>query len=53
MMKKVWRLWAISLGSKAFEDNYEADMVALFRTAIVLVNFISCFVIIAAVIKHW
>ena len=43
----------MSLGEKASEDSKEADVVAIFRTIIVLVNFITCFFIISGVIRHF
>jgi len=47
-----WRLWAKSLGEKVGSKR-EADLVATIRTVIVLVNFITCFFIIAGVIHQW
>ena len=52
-MKKLWRIWAKALGEKATENDKEADMVALVRTLIVGVNFITCFFIMANTIRHW
>jgi hypothetical protein len=54
MMKYIWKVWAASLGEKANEgsDTF-SDHVALFRTAVVLVNFLTCFVITAGIIHHW
>jgi len=52
-MKKLWRIWAKALGEKATEDDNEADMVAIVRTLIVGVNFITCFFIMANTIRHW
>lgn len=52
-VKSFWRLWAKSLGEKASTNSKEADMVAIFRSVIVLVNFITCFFIIAGVIHNW
>ena len=46
-MRKIWKLWCISLGEKASNNSKEADLVALFRTIVVLVNFFTCFFIIA------
>lgn len=40
---KVWRIWAKALGEKASADASEADRVALIRTMIVGVNFVTCF----------
>lgn len=52
-LRKYWRLWARSLGSKGSDKNDEADLVAVYRTTIVIVNFITCIFICANVIKHW
>ena len=38
MIYYYWKLWAKSLGEKASDDSREADIVAGFRTVIVLVN---------------
>lgn len=48
-----WRIWAKSLGEKSSECNREADKVALVRTVIVLVNFVTCFFIMANAVHHW
>ena len=50
---KIWRLWAKSLGDKASDNSKDADAVALMRTVVVLVNFITCFFIVAGVIRHF
>jgi len=52
-MKKLWRIWAKALGEKATDNDREADMVALVRTLIVGVNFITCFFIMANAVHHW
>ena len=52
-MRKIWKLWCISLGEKASDNSKEADLGALFRTIVVLVNFFTCFFIVAGVIRHW
>ena len=48
-----WRLWAKSLGEKAGVNDKEANIIAFMRSVIVLVNFITCFFIIAGVIHNW
>ena len=53
MRARIWKLWAMSLGEKASEDSQEADLVAVMRSIIVLVNFITCFFIISGVVHHW
>ena len=50
---KLWRLWCLSLGEKASDDSKVADQVAIMRSVVVLVNFITCFFIIAGVIRHF
>jgi len=52
-MRYYWKLWAMSLGEKATEDTQEADRVAIIRTIVVGVNFITCFFIISGVLRHW
>jgi len=52
-MSKIWKLWCRSLGEKASDNSVEADIVALFRTAIVFLNAITCLVIISGVLRHW
>ena len=52
-MKKIWKLWAKSLGEKASDNSVEAHTIALFRTLIVLANFITCFFIVSGIIHHW
>ena len=48
MIKKAWRLWALSLGQKSGKDNKEADIVAGIRTVWVIINLITCCFIIAS-----
>jgi hypothetical protein len=50
---RLWKLWAMSLGEKASEDSEEADLVAVIRTVVVLINFITCFFIMSGVVHHW
>jgi hypothetical protein len=52
-MRKVWELWAKSLGQKSHKDNTEADKVAIIRTLIVFSYIITNIFIIAGVIRHW
>jgi len=51
--KGLWRLWAKALGEKASECDRESDKVAVIRTIVVGVNFITCLFIIAGIIRHW
>ena len=47
MIRKIWTLWAKSLGDKSSELNRDADIIATMRTIIVLVNFITCLFIVS------
>ena len=51
--KGLWRLWAKALGEKASECDRESDKVAVIRTVVVGVNFITCLFIIAGILRHW
>lgn len=47
-MKKLWRLWAKTLGSKIDTDRV-SDVAAILRTIWVAINLITCvFIIISA-----
>lgn len=52
-MRKWWRLWAKALGEKAGATRQEADIVAMFRTAIIMSYIITNGFIIAGVVRHW
>jgi len=52
-MKRMWRLWAKSLGEKAGNTDSEANRIACIRTCIVLIYVITNFFIIAGIIRHW
>jgi hypothetical protein len=52
-MRKIWRIWAKSLGEKAGATKQEADYVALVRTIIILSYLITNCFIVAGVIRHW
>ena len=41
-MRYYWKLWAMSPGERASEDPVEADKVAMIRSVVVLVNFLTC-----------
>ena len=53
IMRYYWKLWAMSLGERASEDSVEADKVAMIRSVVVLVNFLTYFFIVAGVLRHW
>jgi len=51
-MKKGWRLWAKALGGKE-GSNREADIVALWRTLIVLQAVITNTFIVWNILRKW
>lgn len=52
-MKRLWSLWAKALGEKQGKTDSDADVVAMFRTLIVLVYVTTNIFIIAGIIRHW
>ena len=51
---KIWTIWKYTIGS--FSDEKTADyddIVAILRTLIVLVNFITCFFIMENIVHNW
>ena len=52
-LRKIWRIWAKALGEKAGNTDQEADLIACFRTFIVLSYIITNCFIVAGVIRHW
>mgnify|MGYP001449530962 CR=1 FL=1 len=48
-----WRLWALSLGERASDDNREADMVALIRTIFAFINLGTCILIGSNILIGW
>ena len=53
-MKKIWTIWKYTIGS--FSDDKTADyddQVAVLRTIIVFVNFITCLFIMANIVHNW
>lgn len=54
MISKVWKIWKYALGSFSDDKTEDYDnIVAVVRTIIVGVNFITCFFIMAGVLRHW
>lgn len=52
-LRRIWRIWAKALGDKSGASNREADLIAVVRTVIIGVNFITCFFIMAGVVHNW
>ena len=53
MLKRLWRVWAKTIGPKISENDREADYAAIWRTVWVLFNFVVGIVIIANAVRHW
>ena len=53
IMVRLWRIWVKALGEKSGATDREADYIALVRSVIVGLNFITCLFIIAGVIHNW
>lgn len=52
-MINLWKVWAKALGEKSGASNLESDYIAVVRSVIVILNFITCLFIIAGVIHNW
>lgn len=52
-MSRLWRIWCKALGEKAFPSKRDADLVALTRTILILIQIITCFFIMINVVRHW
>lgn len=51
-MRHWWNVWAKALGSKAYDDNKQADKVAIVRSVIVVFEIIVGLVIILNAIAN-
>ena len=47
MFKRIWRIWAKTMGSKILDNDREADIAAIIRTIWWVLNVITCAFIIA------
>jgi len=52
-LKKSWTYWCKALGTKAFNDDNKADVIAVMRTFWVLLHILTCLAIIINVLKNW
>ena len=51
---KYWRVWQYALGGYSDDKTEPYDnAITVIRTVIVGTNFITCFFILAGVIRHW
>ena len=54
IMKKVWTVWKYAVGSFSDERTHDHDnRVAVIRTVIVMVNVITCLIIVANIMHNW
>lgn len=53
-MRKFWTVWKYAVGSFSDERTKEHDnTVAIIRTTIVVVNVLTCLIIVANIIHNW
>jgi len=51
---KAWTIWKYTIGSFNDDKTVEYDnAIAILRTFIVIVNFLTCFFIMANIINKW
>lgn len=53
MLKKLWSIWCKTMGHKISNDSLESDIAAAIRTFWWVINIITCFFIMAGIIRHW
>lgn len=53
MFKRIWRIWAKSIGQKDGKSDTEADAIAVIRTIFVLLAIVTNIMIIAGIVRHW
>ena len=46
MFKKIWSIWAKTMGGKISESDHEADIAAIIRTFFFILNVVTCVFII-------
>jgi hypothetical protein len=52
-LKYLWRIWALSLGDRASDNNREADLVAMIRTIFAIINLGTCILIGSNILYGW
>tara|TARA_B100001057_G_scaffold446526_1_gene485159 strand:+ start:18022 stop:18186 length:165 start_codon:yes stop_codon:yes gene_type:complete len=52
-MKRLWRLWAQTLGEKTGESDREADAIARFRTILILQGVVTNILISINILMNW
>jgi hypothetical protein len=52
-LKQLWHYWAKALGEKASTNDAEADIVALFRTLIIVLACVANVTLIVNAVHHW
>ncbi len=48
----IWEFWCKAIGTKAYNDNKKADIVAIIRTGWILLHIITCLAIILNAIAN-
>jgi len=51
-MRAAWEYWCKAIGSKEYSDRRKADVVALIRTAWIILHFLTCLAIITNAIAN-
>jgi len=51
-MRKAWEYWCKSIGTKAFDDDRKADVVAIIRTVWIFLHIVTCLAIITNAIAN-
>lgn len=51
-MKEAWKYWCKAIGSKEFDHDRKADVVAIIRTIWVILHIVTCLAIITNAIAN-
>ena len=49
----MWEYWCKAIGTKAFDEDFKADKVALIRTVWIILHIFTCCAIIANTWRQW
>jgi len=52
VLSNAWEYWCKAIGTKAYSDSRKADVVALIRTAWVILHILTCLAIITNAIAN-
>jgi hypothetical protein len=52
MLRTAWKYWCKAIGSKEFDEDRKADVVAIIRTVWIVLHLVTCLAIITNAIAN-